>query len=166
MADHRTQLQTQTAVGRQQGIVGHVRSHLTIAQDEVGKDREHRSACGALDPPDGEAAQADTDIMGVARLAPASVAAALMEELKTEREEEGEDELDKRLGVAYEGSVGRLIVEVDGNRAVLAWRFGALAHVSSPCRGLSVTMRHRERNIWKEQAPCEGVTLLPHNPLE
>ena len=46
-------------------------------------------------------------------------------------------------------------MEIDGDGTVLAWRFGALAHVSSPCRGLSVTMRHRERNIWKEQASCE-----------
>src|SRR5215510_1377945 len=27
-------------------------------------------------------------------------------------------------------------------------------------------MRHRERNVWKDQASYEGVTPLPHNPLE
>ena len=46
---HRTQLQTEAAMGGQQGIAGHLRSHLAIAQDEVGEDREHRSTRGALD---------------------------------------------------------------------------------------------------------------------
>jgi hypothetical protein len=49
------------------------------------------------------------------------------------RSDKGEDELDKRLGVAQEFSVGRLIVEIDGDGAVFAYRFGSLSHVSSPC---------------------------------
>jgi hypothetical protein len=49
-------------------------------------------------------------------------------ELKADREEEGQDELDKRFGITQECKVGRLIVEVDGNGAVLAGRFGGLSH--------------------------------------
>jgi hypothetical protein len=37
--EHRTQLQAQAAMGRQQGSARDLRSHLAIAQDEV---REHR----------------------------------------------------------------------------------------------------------------------------
>jgi len=104
--------------------------------------------------------------MGVAREAATLATAGLVEELKAEGEEEGEDELDKRFGAAYESKVGRLIVEIDGDGTVVAGRVGGLSHVSSPCRWLSVKMRHRERNVWKDQASYEGVTPLPHNPLE
>jgi hypothetical protein len=37
-------------------------------------------------------------------------------------------------------------VEIDGDGAVVACRFGTLSHVSSPCRWLSVRMRHGEGN--------------------
>jgi hypothetical protein len=134
--------------------------------NEVRQDGKYRLAGGALDAPDGETTQADTGVMGVAREAATLAAAGLVEELKAEGEEEGEDELDKRFGVAYEGKVGRLIVEIDGDGTVVAGRFGGLSHVSSPCRWLSVKMRHRERNVLKDQASYEGVTPLPHNPLE
>ena len=53
-----------------------------------------------------------------------------MEELKAESEEEGEDERDKRVGVAQEPNVGRLIVEIDGDRTVFACQCGSLCHVS------------------------------------
>jgi hypothetical protein len=53
-------------VGGQQRITGNIRTHLTIAQDEVRQHREHRATRGALDPPDGETTQPDTGIMGVA----------------------------------------------------------------------------------------------------
>ena len=72
--------------------------------------------------------------MGVARQAPAAATRGLVCELETDRQDKGEDELDKRLGVAQEFSVGRLIVEIDGDGAVFAYRFGSLSHVSSPCR--------------------------------
>jgi hypothetical protein len=68
--------------------------------------------------------------MGVAREAATLAAAGLVEELKAEGEEEGEDELDKRFGVAYESKVGRLIVEIDGDGTVVACRFDGLSHVS------------------------------------
>jgi hypothetical protein len=86
----------------------------------------------ALDTPDGETTQAETGIVGVARQAPALAAAGLVEELKAESEKKREHELDKRFGVAQELSVSRLIMEIDGERAVVACRFGGLSHVSSP----------------------------------
>ena len=58
--------------------------------------------------------------MRVAREATTLATAALVEELKAEREEESKDELEERFGVTDEGKVGRLIVEVDGDRAILA----------------------------------------------
>ena len=79
VADHRTPFQTEAAVGGQQGIAGHLGSHLAVAQDEMRQDGEHRFARGALDAPDGETAQADTGIMGVARQAPAAAAGGLVE---------------------------------------------------------------------------------------
>ena len=68
--------------------------------------------------------------MGVACKAPAAATGRLVCELKADREEEGKDELDKRFGIAQEGKVGRLIVEIDGNRTILASRFGGLSHES------------------------------------
>jgi len=66
--------------------------------------------------------------MGVAGQAPAAATGCLVCELKADREEESKDELEKRLGMAQERKVGRLIVEVDGNGAVLTGRFGGLSH--------------------------------------
>jgi hypothetical protein len=130
MGDGRTPFQTETTMGGQQGIAGHVRPHRAVAQDKMRQDREDRFAGGALDAPDGEPAQANPRVMRVARQAPTRAAAGLVEELKAEGEEEGEDELDKRMGVAQESNVGRLIVEIDGDRTVSACQFGSLSHVS------------------------------------
>ena len=98
--------------------------------------------------------------------APALAAAGLVEELKARREEEGEDTLDKRLGVVKELAVGRFVVEIDGDGAVCAGRFGGLSHVSSPCRWLSVAMRHREGNALKDQAYGERIGASPLNAME
>jgi len=61
------------------------------------QDREHGFACGALHPPNGETTQADTDVMGVPRQAPAAAASRLVLELKADREDESKDKLDKRF---------------------------------------------------------------------
>ena len=95
------------------------------------QDREHGFASRALDTPDGETTQAETGLGGVARQAAARAAAGLVEELKAEGKEKGEDELDKRLGVVKELVVRRFIVEINGDGAVFACHFGGLAHVSS-----------------------------------
>ena len=55
--EHGTPLQTEPTVGGQQRIAGHIRPHRAVAQHEVRQDGEDRFAGGALDAPDGEAAQ-------------------------------------------------------------------------------------------------------------
>ena len=69
--------------------------------------------------------------MGVACQAAPLAAAGLVCELEAEGEDKGEDELDKRFGIAQELRVGRLIAEIDGDRAVVAYRFGCVSQVSS-----------------------------------
>ena len=75
-------------------------------------------AGGALDPPDGEAAQADPGVMGVAGQTAAATTAGLVVELKTQGEKKGKDAFDKCLAIAEQRKVGRLIVEIDGNLSV------------------------------------------------
>ena len=77
VAHHRTPFQTEPAVGGQQSITGHVRPHRAVAQDEVWQDGEDRFARGALDAPDGEPAQANPRVMGVAGQAPTLTQLAL-----------------------------------------------------------------------------------------
>src|SRR5687768_7125521 len=87
-------------------------------------------------------------------------------ELKTQGEDESQDELDECFAIAEQLKVGRLIVEIDGDRAVLSGRFGGLGHVSSPCGWQPVWIRHREDNTLKDQADCERIGTSPLNPLE
>jgi hypothetical protein len=130
MVKDRAQFQTEAAVCRQQGIAGHFRSHLTIAQDEVGKDREHCSACRALEPPDSDPTQTDTRIMGVPREAPTAATGGFVEELKAQGQEKGEDAFDKRLPVVNQAEVGGFVVKIDSDGTVFSSRFGCYAHVS------------------------------------
>ena len=97
----------------------------------MGQDGEHRFARRALNAPDGETAQADPRIMGVASQTAAVGAGRFVQKLKPKREEKGEDELDKRLAIIEQLKVGGLIVKIHGDGAVLTARFGALFHVSS-----------------------------------
>src|SRR5713101_3067227 len=166
MADDRAQLQAETTMGRQQGIAGYVRPHRAVAQDKVRQDGEDRFAGGALDAPDGEPAEANPRVMGVARQASTLTAAGLVEELKAEGEEEGEDELDERVGVGQEPKIGRLIVEIDGEGAVVTYRFGGVPHVSSPGQRPFAQMRHGEGNVLKEQMNCERLGSSPLNSVE
>src|SRR5229473_7284944 len=153
-------------MGGQQGIAGHLWAHLAIAQDEVRQDGEHGLACGALDTPDGETTQPNTGIVGVAGQAPALAAAGLVEELKAEREEKREHELDKRLGITKELKVSRLILKIDGDGTVLACRLGCLFHLSPPLRWSLALMRHHGGNVLKYQEYCEKRRVLPLNPME
>jgi len=57
-----------------------------------------------------------------------------MEELKTQGEEKGADAFDKGLAIVKQLKVRGLILEIDGDRAVLPRRFGGLSHVSSPLK--------------------------------
>ena len=119
-------------MGGQQGIASHLRSHLSVSQDEVQKDGEDRFACGALDTPDRETTQADTGVIGVTRQAPTSATGRLMLALEAKGHEKGEDTFQKRLAVAKQLKIGRFIVEIDSDGAVFAWPFGCVTHVSPP----------------------------------
>ena len=55
--DHRAPLQTEAAVGGDQGLPGHIGAHTAIAQDEVRQDGENGFARSALDTPEGEATE-------------------------------------------------------------------------------------------------------------
>ena len=123
-------------------------------------------AGGALDPPDSETTQPNTGIVGVAGQAPARAAAGLVEELKAEREEKREHELDKRLGVTKELKVGRLVLKIDGDRAVVAYRFGGVFHVSSPGQMSLARIRQDEDKVLKEQAYSGRIETSPLNPGE
>src|SRR5215831_16956395 len=89
-----------------------------------------------------------------------------MVKLKAQREDEGQHELDQRLAIAQELCVGGLIVDIDGESAVLAFGFGGLCHVSSPYRRWWVRMRHGEVNMLKWQAYRERMRALPRNSVE
>jgi hypothetical protein len=112
MMDHCTELQTEPPVCGQQGIAGHLRTHLTIAQDEVREHSEYRVTHRALETPDGDPTQADTGVMGVARQAPPAATGGLVFELKAEGEEESKHEFDKRLAIAQQAKVGRFILGI------------------------------------------------------
>jgi hypothetical protein len=116
----------------QKRITGDLRAHLAIAQDEVGQDREHRFARGALDAPDDDSTQTDARIMRVARQAPTAATGRLVGELKAQGQDKGEDELDKRLAIVKQAKVGGFIVEIDGDRAVAPRRCGCCAQGVTP----------------------------------
>lgn len=118
-----------------------------------------------LDTPAGETTQAETGIVGVA-CQTAAVTGRSVFELQADGEEKGKDELDERLGMTKELSVGCLIVEIDGERAVVACRFGCLSHVSSPCGWRLGRMRHYWSNILTLQAYSESLKTSPLNSVE
>jgi len=166
VADHRTPFQTEPAVGGQQGVTGHVRPHRAVAQDEVWQDGEDRLAGGALDAPDGEPTQTDPRVMGVAREAPAAMTGRLVEELKAKGQEESQHQLDKDLAIAKQPKVGGFVVEIDGDRAVVACRFRCVSHLSPPWRLSLVLMRDHAGNPLKYQVDCERPGTLPLNAME
>ena len=132
MADHGAELQTQVTVCGQQGIAGHLRSHLARAQDEVRQHGEHRFAPRTLDAPDGETTQPDTDIMGVAGQVPAAATEPLVFQLKADREDESHHQFDKGSAVAKQLKVGRFIMEIDGDSVVLPRLCGCCAQCVTP----------------------------------
>jgi hypothetical protein len=105
--------------------------------------------------------------MGMARQAPTTaVTGCLVCELEAESEEKGEDDLAERLGVAQERSVGRFIVEIDGDGTVLACRFDGLSHGSPSVQMAIVRMRHGEGNVLKDQAYGKRLRVSPRNSVE
>ena len=108
----------------------------------MGQHGEDRFAGGALDAPDGEPAEANPRVMGVARQAPPHLAAGLAEELKAEGEEKGEDELDKRLGVVKE-----LVVVASLWKSTVIVRFLRVTLWSGP-RLISMQMAVGAEETW------------------
>ena len=166
VADGRAQLQAEPAMGCQQGVLGRFGSHLAVTQDEVGQDGEHRFASRALNAPDGQPTQADSHIMGVAGQTTAAGTGRFVGELKPQREDEGEDKLDKCFAIVNQLKIGGFILEIDGDRAVLPWRFGSLSHVSPQVIRSRMLMRHDEGNAWKDQGNWDGLTAVPLNAME
>jgi len=118
-------------VGGDQGVPRHIGAHAAIAQDEVGQHRKDRLARGTLHAPDSEAAEANPRIMGVAGETAAAATRGFVTALEAKSKEKGQDELNERFAIAEQLKVGGLILEIDGDGAVLTDRFGALSHVSS-----------------------------------
>jgi len=87
-----------------------------------------------LDAPDGEPAQANPGVMGVTRQAPAPTTGRLVPQLKAQGEEEGEHQFDKGFAVVKQLNIGRLILKIDGDGPVLAYRLGCLSHLSPPVK--------------------------------
>ena len=100
-----------------------------LIYNEVRQHSEHRSACGALKTPDGDATQTDTRVMGVTREAPAAATGGLMEKLKAQAQEKGEDAFDKRLPIAKELKVRCFVSKVNRDGPVFAGPFGCGAHL-------------------------------------
>src|SRR5687768_4780749 len=91
-------------------------------------------AARALKAPDGETTEPNPDIMGVASETTTAVTGRFVGELKPQREDEGQNKLDKRFAIVEQLEVGGFIMEIDGEGTVLAFGFVGLCHVSSPCR--------------------------------
>jgi hypothetical protein len=117
-------------MGRQQGIASHVGAHLAVAQDEMRQDGEDGFTPRTLDAPDGEAAPADPDVMGMTCQIPATTAGGLVFQLKAEGEDERQHTFDKRSAIGKELKVGRFVLKIDGDGPVFAGLFGCYAHVS------------------------------------
>src|SRR5262249_17462225 len=94
------------------------------------QDGEHGTTRGTLDPPDGDATQADTGIMRVARQAPTSLTGRLVCELKAERADEGRHTFDKGLAIPKQPKIGRFVLKIDRDGAVVPCPFARLSHVS------------------------------------
>jgi hypothetical protein len=167
MVEDRAQFQTEAAVCSQQGSAGHFRSHLPIAQDEVGEDREHHLAGGALETPDGDPTQTDTSVMGVTREAPAATTGGLVYELKAKDQEKGEDAFDKRPAVVNQAEVGGFVAKI----SIVMVRFSRVSLAAVPTCHPSIIrsrkrMRHDGGNALKSQDHHEGLRTLPLNPGE
>src|SRR5262245_3129035 len=150
----------------QQGITRHVRSHVTIAQDKMGQDCEHRLARGALEPPDHDSAQTDAYVMRMACEAAATTTGSFVFELKAKGQHEGEDTFEERLPIAQQLEIGRFALEIDGDGAIFAGLASSVAHGHpSGIRSRKLT-RHHGGNAWQSQDQCAGLRGLPLKTME
>src|SRR5215831_431677 len=95
------------------------------------EDREDRSTCGALDPPDGDAPQPDTDIMRVTSQTSTPTTGGFVFQLKAEGHHEGEDTFEERLAIVKQLHIGRFVLKIDGDGPVFASLAGGGSHGSS-----------------------------------
>jgi len=100
----------------------------------VRQDGAHGFACGALDTPDGEPTQADSEVMRVTCQAPAAATARLVCELKAQGQEESHDAFDTRLAIAKELKVGGFVVKSDGDGPVFAGLPSGVTHEAPQVR--------------------------------
>jgi hypothetical protein len=132
----------------------------------MGQDCKDSFAGRTLNPPDREATEADSDIMGVARQASTTVTGRLVGELEAKSKEKGHNELNERFAIAQQLQVGGVILEIDGNRAVFSCRFGGIAHVLSLWYRVLNVIRHDAGNALRFQENRDEIRVLPLNPLE
>src|SRR5262244_2275381 len=102
--------------------------HLAITQDEVGQDGEHRTTGGALDAPDGDPTQANTDIVRVTGQTSTPTTGGFVFQLKAEGQHEGEDTFEEHLAIVKQLPVGRFVLEIDGDSPVFASLAGCGSH--------------------------------------
>jgi hypothetical protein len=70
--------------------------------------------------------------MRVAGQAPTALTGRLVGELKADGQDEGQHAFEKRLPIAQEPKVGRLVLKIDGDGPVCACLFGFVTHVLPP----------------------------------
>src|SRR5262245_37153132 len=104
--------------------------------------------------------------MRLARQAPAAATGRLMCELKAEGHAEGEDRFEERLAIAKELEGRRFAPEIDSDGAVFARRFRRCAHVYPSVSRSRKLRRHSEGNALQSPDHCEGLRVLPRNPME
>jgi len=71
-------------------------------------------------------------VTGVADQAPASVAGALVYELKADGQDKGQHPFEERLAIVQQVRVGRFIVEIDGDGAVVPSLCGCFGQCVTP----------------------------------
>jgi hypothetical protein len=158
--------ETAAAGGGQPGGARHGWAPLALTPDERRQDGAHGWARRTLATPAGETIQADTGRVGVAGQTPALATAGLGEELKAASEQQRAHERAKRFGGAQDLSGGRLLVAIDGARAVVACRFGGVSPVSSPSQRPWARMRPREGHVLTDQASGERLGASPLHAVE
>src|SRR5262249_39696974 len=114
----------------------------------------------------GDPTQTDTRIMGVTREAPAAVTGRLMEQLRAQGQEKGEDAFNKRLPVIKQAEVGGFVVKIDSDGPVFAGLGGGITHGHPSVFRSRKTTRHHEGNALQSQDHCAGIRGLPLKTME
>ena len=99
-----------------------------LIYNEMWQDGEHRTTRGAWEPPDGDATQADSEVVRVTGQASTATTARLMFELKAKSQEKGENTFEKRLAVAKQLKVGRFILKINCDGPVFTGLAGCGSH--------------------------------------